>query len=202
MKRSSLNLKKEINKKASKDKRLESGIYILARDAFNKAKQKLLNTFLEHPVTKELKGGASASSSNGLTSGNLFGFIGFESNADPVNQLEKSLRSLDINIFRRRSVQSQISWSFKINLPTMEEFYSMTPMPWAQGMSWLREMEGKGIPNLAQYMNVESEHSRSTAGIETSKGGSSYLKIAYIKPMVEQFKEDVNKIQTRIISIK
>ena len=81
MKRSSLNLKNEINKKLSKDKRLESGVYILARDAFNKAKQKLLNTFLEHPVTKELKEGASASSSHGLPSGNLFGFIGFENNA-------------------------------------------------------------------------------------------------------------------------
>jgi hypothetical protein len=92
-----------------------------------------------------------------LGSGNLFGFIGFNSNDDPINQLRKILSKA--NILIHKSNRRTFTHTFRVHIATLEEMYELTPLPWAQGASWLQVLEGRGIPNLGQYAFKESENS-------------------------------------------
>ena len=68
-------------------------------------------------------------------------------------------------------MRSGFTWAYAVNMPSINDLYKVTPMPWAQGASWLRELEGRGIPNLGQYMYKNAKTSRSSEGIQGGKTG-------------------------------
>ena len=72
---------------------------------------------------------------------------------NPVQDIETLLRKTDIIIKRRQMGNKGFIWTYLVTSPSLKELYAVTPMPWANGSSWLRELEGRGIPNLGQYMH-------------------------------------------------
>ena len=52
-------------------------------------------------------------------------------------------------------MRSGFLWAYAVKIPSINNLYKITPMPWATGSSWLRELEGRGIPNLGRYMYVD-----------------------------------------------
>ena len=150
-------VKSSIQKQLRSDKDLNLQIRVLIEKQFKVAHQKLLNDFREHPITRELKVGEGAPNySGGLREGNLFGFIGFESGFDPISPIERLLVKANILIKQRKVMRSGLTWAYGVNIASINDLYKITPMPWASGSSWLRELEGRGIPNLGQYMYVDA----------------------------------------------
>ena len=86
-----------IQKELQRDVRINTEIRVMIEKQFKVLHKKLISDFLNHPVTKELKGGASSLNiTNSLPEGNLFGFIGFEAGSDPISSMQKQIEDIDI----------------------------------------------------------------------------------------------------------
>jgi len=186
-----------IQKELQRDVRINTEIRVMIEKQFKVLHKKLISDFLNHPVTKELKGGTSSSNiTNSLPEGNLFGFIGFQAGSDPTSPIQKQIEDIDILLKYKKFSNMGFTWSYIVTSPSARDLYKSTPMPWAQGSkSWLREMEGAGIPNLGQYMHKKSKVSRSEAGIQnTKKSGGGRLRIPYINHLLQSFESQLQSI--------
>jgi hypothetical protein len=191
-----------INKQLRNETQLSNQARKIIENEFRNIHSKLMNDFESHPVTRELRSGASSPNySQTLSEGNLFGFIGFTLGEDPISDIERMLENTDIFIKNKKMGQFGFIWTYIVTSPSMSDLYRSTPMPWANGSSWLRELEGRGIPNIGQYMYKRSSVSRSGAGVQNKnrpEGGR--VKIPYIKELLKKFEINLNSIQASRIS--
>ena len=196
------NLKLAIHNQIKNDKALIQEGRILIENQFKIIKKNFINHFLRHPVTKEIKNGPGSSNiTNTLPTGNLFGFIGFESGDSPLDLVENRLKETSIVIKNRKFGSYGFIWTFLVTSPSLQELYDMTPMPWANGASWLRDIEGRGIPNLGQYLFKKSSSSRSGAGIQNDNlSNGARVKIPYIRSILEDFEDSLNSIEASRVS--
>jgi hypothetical protein len=186
-------IRDSIRKQAFEDKKLKRDFRVLVERQFRESHKKLMSSFDKHPVTRELSGGPGGGNITGtLKAGNLFGFIGFDANASPITPLRKALAGA--NILIHRSDRRTFTHTFKVHIPTKEELYKLTPLPWASGISWLYALEEKGLSNLGQYVFTESPHSRSKAGIQADLPSGGKLRISYLNPILSEFEEDLSKV--------
>lgn len=169
-------LQKEVSKQYSAGfrKQIERKI----RQDVKEAQAKMILAFESHEVTRDIDRGPSGGSLPG--GGNLFSFIGFESGDQPTNALRRLLTQA-IKVKFISSTQKEIGVTFQIDIPTQDEVEALTPMPWAPGRSWAREIE-MGIPGLGQYLVKDSPASRSGKAIQIKSvirtgqlGGKPYM---------------------------
>ena len=197
-------LKTSIRKQLATDKELRSKTRILIEKQFDNLKREMMSEFTNHPVTKELESGSNASNvTQTLPSGNIFGFIGFEVGDNPTSAIYKLLEKTDIFLKQAKMGAFGFIWAYTVTSPSLRDLYSATPMPWANGSSWLRELEGRGIPNLGQYMYKKINSSRSEAGFQNKnrpQGGR--LRIPYIKKILQDFEHKLNSIEASRVSAK
>jgi len=195
-------LQKTIRSQIKNDKRLFIQINNMINGQFRSAKEKLIKEFEEHAITRELKAGPSASNISGVVpKGNLFSFIGFESGENPTEGIENLLNQTNILIKQRPMGNLGLIWTYAINIAPIAQFYSATPLPWASGASWLRQLEGGGIPNLGQYLFKRAPSSRSGTGVQSKlREGGGRAKAKYLKPLLEKFEREIDSISgaTRI----
>jgi hypothetical protein len=161
-----------------------------------KKQKQLQSDFESHPVTREIEQGPYANNISGLTNGygNLFSFIGFEANSTPTIDIKRIFdRKITYSV---RSLKQNGSFKVSMSIPTLEEVFSATPIPWAGGLSWAEGIE-KGISNLGSYVyssNTKTS-SRSGSGLQVSKStGSSFDTTPYISKIIEDFKNNLRKI--------
>lgn len=135
--------------------------------------------FEEHPVTVEIAGGVFSPNVSKTLGGktkktkNLFSFIGFPLNSDPLEPIRKSLIPSDNlgpkMVYKGKGMfgnNPRFTWT--VRAPDKQGIYKATPMPWAEGWSWAQKVETK-IPYfskfLAAYMpDAHPSVSRSTGG--------------------------------------
>lgn len=195
-------LKATIANQLRSSKQLINEGRIIIENQFKIAHDKLMKDFSSHPVTRELKSGPNSKNISGtLPEGNLFGFIGFEAGDDPLNEVEILLSRANILIKNRKFGTSGFIWTYAINMPSLSDLYKVTPSPWAKGASWLQQLEGRGMSNLGQYMYTQSPPAgRSGAGIQSGRKPGGRLRIKYIRPLLDDFEENINNMSgaTRI----
>ena len=159
---------------------------------FNTIKNKLILNFENHPITREIDGGADASNTSGTLGGvgNLFSYIGFESNERPTRPIKNLLKS-EILL---TSVVIKKDGTFFTNIlyPTPEDIFSITPLPWAEGRSWAEGIE-RGLSGFGQYLNVDSSNSRSGSGIQAKNNvrPGKFQNTKYITSLIRDFEKDV-----------
>ena len=192
-------IKLQLDAELNKSLALESKIQVkkVFNTAFEKKKKSMITEFLNHPVTVEIKGGIGASNVSGTLgggSGNLFSFIGFNSGDKPIEDILKILESTNfdyVNASKKRI-------NYRVNLPTPEEVFKATPMPWAPGRSWAKGIE-TGISGLGYYLLAERNNSRSGLGIQTSKrvrrSGSKFRNTSYISAFLKKYKKEFETLQ-------
>lgn len=131
--------------------------------------QNLNNYILEienHPVSKEIINGPNSQNlSRSLDGpGNLFSFIGFEANEEPVEKIKSIVKS---NTFLKFKDFKSAAFNFSVFTPSPQEIYSQTPMPFENGRSWVKGIE-KGISGFSNYLyGLIFPQSRSGRAIQT-----------------------------------
>jgi hypothetical protein len=157
-------------------------------------KREMITEFLNHPITQEIRSGPSGSNTSGTLGGvsNLFAFIGFESGDDPIEPILQILESIEASF----AGDIPMGNKFNINMPTAEDIFAVTPMPWAVGRSWARGIE-TGISGLGYTLRRASPQSRSGEAIQSSVKirGSSFKNTAYISALINKYSKKISKLK-------
>jgi hypothetical protein len=152
-------------------------------------KEILIKNFNNHPVTMEIEAGEEASNISGTLGhkGNLFSFIGFPEGSNPVSVVRELLSEIKLGNMKKNIAYNTIE--FKVDVPSQEQFESVTKMPWETGRSWLYEIE-RAISGLSSYLYGQFKNSRSGTGLEADhevSSGRTFTPIKYFSAMMEKF---------------
>jgi hypothetical protein len=181
-----LDVQKILNNQAPKI--LRKDFEGIATNKFKNIKNQLLLEFNNHIITKEIRLGPNGSNISGTLGGNsnLFAFIGFEENDDPIQPILNILEKIEIRFTRDISIGSL----FTITIPEPSDIFAVTPMPWASGRSWAEGIE-KGISGLGFLIKNNSSLSRSGAALQSSVKirGGSYKNTQYISALLKKYKK-------------
>lgn len=163
---------------------------------FQKVKQEIISEFDKHPVTVEIEQGIEASNISGTLNGitNLYSYIGFESNSDPIEPIRKLLNNSTYRIIRNKS-NPESTVIFEI--PTAADIFAVTPMPWAMGRSWAKGIES-GISGLGYYLK-KIKNSRSGLGVQSKtqiRSGAVFKNTQYISNLINKFNKKLKNIES------
>lgn len=166
----------------------------IVRRAFEKIKTKMIAEFLAHPVTREIEGGINASNVSGTLGGitNLYSFIGFNADSNPIEPIEDLLLRTDIRFVK---INKQ-TIEFEVTLPEAQEIFKATPLPWAPGRSWAKGIES-GLSGLGYYLKKSSSGSRSGLGVQTSqkvRKGVKFNNTKYISSFLKKYQKQFENI--------
>jgi hypothetical protein len=161
-------------------------------------KDEMIRDFLNLPVTKEIMAGPTSSNISGTLGGygNLFSFIGFQKGANPIDPIINLLNQTTYNI-SRVSPRGQIKLT--IVMPSSNDIFNATPVPWAPGLSWAQRIE-TGMSGLGNYLNKSSSSSRSGSGVQSGKKARSgrFLNTKYITHFLKKWQRIFLKIEKKI----
>jgi len=161
-------------------------------------KDEMIRDFLNLPVTKEIMAGPTSSNISGTLGGygNLFSFIGFQKGANPIGPIINLLNQTTYNI-SRVSPRGQIKLT--IVMPSSNDIFNATPVPWAPGLSWAQRIE-TGMSGLGNYLNKSSSSSRSGSGVQSGKKARSgrFLNTKYITHFLKKWQRIFLKIEKKI----
>jgi len=162
------------------------------------AQQNLLKSFEKHPVTSEIRGGASSSNLSGTLGGigNLFTYIGFSSGDKPLTILRVLLEQYEIRYHHAKG-----RTTINITVPTTAELFKATPMPWATGRSWAKGIE-TGISGLGRYLYQDSARSRSGGALQV-KGrlrAGKFSNTSYLSSILNNYYKEIRKIEKETIT--
>lgn len=161
---------------------------------FEEQKKIMIREFLNLPITRELLAGPRASNTSGTLGGygNLFSFIGFESGSSPVSPIIDLLQKTDIKF---TGLSSRGTTRIRIEMPSSKDIFAVTPLPWANGISWAKGIE-TGLSGLGQYMKTNSTFSRSGAGIQSSSRlrPGRFSNTPYISRFINKWQKEFIKL--------
>tara|TARA_Y100000592_G_C5482423_1_gene326499 strand:- start:2402 stop:2974 length:573 start_codon:yes stop_codon:yes gene_type:complete len=187
----SSSVNRSINKQLYTEARNPVKNFIL--EEFDDIKKEMIRSFENHPVTRELDAGPKSSNiSKTLSKGNLFSFIGFDAGEKPTEVIRQSLHNSRIVI----SKGTKGTFNFDFFLPNMEELFKSTPLPWANGRSWLKGIE-QGMSGLGRYLYSENlPTSRSGTGIQVKgSSGGRFRNVSYMSAILRSTKRKLEKIR-------
>lgn len=175
----------------------------IVRLRFEQVKREMINDFLDHPVTKEIKDGPSAQNiSNTLGGyGNLFSYIGFYDGEDPTEPILDELRKSTI-VFSRL-IDGGAVWN--IYIPAKQDIWEVTPMPWAEGRSWAKGVE-TGISGLGEYfytLRGGLQNSRSETAVQVKsklRGKNRFKNVKYISDLLNRYEKRFAQLDESSIS--
>lgn len=162
----------------------------------------MLQNFEDHPVTREIDGGPYSPNLSGTLSGvedgNLFSFLGFYSGEDPIQTIRDQL-SRPISI---RKIQHISGRRFKVTiqgLPDKKTIFSMTPLPWASGRSWIDGIE-HGVAGFGGYLilSPRKQPSKSRSGVALQSKGSvrrgGFKNAPYLSQILLKFQQNLRNL--------
>ena len=161
------------------------------------AQQEMIKDFSSHAVSAEIEGGPTASNLSGTLGGygNLFSFIGFSQGEDPLSAIKDMLsKKIDVRV---RGIGLG---KFKITVfvPSKEEIFSVTPLPWASGASWAESIE-RGLSNLGSYLYSSSGFRESSSGhaiqVKNLKKSVTFKTTPYISKIMSDFRKNLENIK-------
>ena len=174
-------IRKQAPKVAKKDIRKE------VEKRFNKVKDEMIAEFLAHPVTKEIASGPNGSNTSGTLGGvsNLFAFIGFDSGDQPILPILELLKKTDI-IFKRDWKGRFVGSEFEITLPTREQIFAITPLPYIGGRSWSEGIE-RGISGLGFLIRKKDGRSGSAIQTRVKVRKGKFQNVPYISSLLNKY---------------
>jgi hypothetical protein len=163
--------------------------------AVREAQQKMIQDFESHPVTQEIDSGPEGYNQSGTLGGygNLYSFIGFEEGMDPLTVIRRLLKKA-LTIRAIPSNHKSMIMQFEVTLPSKEDLFNATPMPWQSGRSWAEGIE-RGISGLGNYINRTSFSSRSGEGVQTKNRirGGQFRNTKYLSAILVELQKNIYK---------
>ena len=163
---------------------------------FKEIKAEMIKEFLSHPVTQEIMEGPSAPNISGTLGGvsNLFAFIGFNAGDQPLAPILNLLETVNI-LYNKEYKEKGIGVSFNVFLPTAEDIFAITPLPWATGRSWAEGIE-RGISGLG-YL-VRKSGGRSGVAVQSrvrKVRGGGFQNTPYISSFIKRYKKRFEELK-------
>lgn len=167
----------EIRKIVAQNKAIDEKTTILVESRFELAKDKMLETFYNSKVSREIRSDAEGDNITGTLSdaevpGNLFAFLGFEngSGEEIIQELKELIdKGTYLNTTRVKSTSDNIiRYRFTGKVPTEEEIKEATPVHWgdtARGRSWVAIVEN-GTNAFTYYLYKRWEKGRSLEALQ------------------------------------
>lgn len=184
-----LDIKSIRNKVLSSTKAKEKALD-KAEKKVEKEKNKLIEAFDNHEVTKEIAAGPKASNNSGTLGGygNLFSFIGFEANSDPITPVKELLNEIEVKNIKKNGDEYRAT----VKYPSQSEIRKATPLPFEAGRSWAEGIE-KGISGFTQYIYTKFLSGRSKEGLQSdkAKGSGSFKKQDYLNLLLQDFIKNI-----------
>jgi hypothetical protein len=176
--------------------RLTSGQSLVKK--FESMKRSMVREFLNLPVTKEILAGPGATNTSGTLGGygNLFSFIGFDAQEQPIEPIITLLNQTSITVSK---ISRSGSINVRITMPSKNDIFAVTPLPWATGISWAQRIE-LGLSGLGVYFNKESASSRSSMGvqIENKIRPGAFTNVPYVSQFIKRWHNLFLKIEKQI----
>mgnify|MGYP001340091690 FL=1 len=167
-----------------------------AKRKFKRIKAEMIKEFLSHPITQEIMEGPSAPNISGTLGGvsNLFAFIGFDAGNQPVAPILERLEAVDI-IYNKEYKEKGIGVSFNVFLPTAEDIFAITPLPWATGRSWAEGIE-RGISGLGYLLKKSGGRSGAAVQSRVNKvRGGRFQNTPYISSFIKRYKKRFEELK-------
>lgn len=181
-------LKENINSALLKNDKIYKEAKIVAQEIMTDNLNRYISELENHPVSQEISEGSNANNTSRTLDGegNLFSFIGFESNDRPIERLKNIVKS---NTFIKFKNSKNSIFNFSVFTPSPTEVYSETPMPFEGGRSWIKGIE-KGISGFSNYLyGLIFPQSRSGRAIQTENKirKSNFKPTAYFTKLYNDF---------------
>ena len=161
-----------------------------AKEKFKKIKAEMIKEFLDNPITQEIMAGPSGVNISGTLDGvsNLFAFIGFNEGEDPIAPILIILENVDMQ-YNREIRRGKPGLMFKVNLPTAEDIFAVTPLPWATGRSWAEGIE-RGLSGLGYLLRKNKGRSGAAVQSRVRKvRGGKFRNTPYISSLLKKYRQ-------------
>ena len=161
-----------------------------AKEKFKKIKAEMIKEFLDNPITQEIMAGPSGVNISGTLDGvsNLFAFIGFNEGEDPIAPILIILENVDMQ-YNREIRRGKPGLMFKVNLPTAEDSFAVTPLPWATGRSWAEGIE-RGLSGLGFLLRKNKGRSGAAVQSRVRKvRGGKFRNSPYISSLLKKYRQ-------------
>ena len=161
-----------------------------AKEKFKKIKAEMIKEFLDNPITQEIMAGPSGVNISGTLDGvsNLFAFIGFNEGEDPIAPILIILENVDMQ-YNREIRRGKPGLMFKVNLPTAEDSFAVTPLPWATGRSWAEGIE-RGLSGLGYLLRKNNGRSGAAVQSRVRKvRGGKFRNSPYISSLLKKYRQ-------------
>jgi len=166
------------------------------KDKFKKIKNELIKEFLSDPVTIEILQGARGSNISGTLGGvsNLFAFIGFDSGEQPISPILQSLENIQIT-YNKEIRKRGIGVEFDVSMPTAQDIFTITPLPWASGRSWAEGIE-RGLSGLGYLLRKDGGRSGAAVQSRVNKIRSGkFQNRPYISALIRKYTKRFEDLQ-------
>ena len=160
------------------------------RKEFKKIKDEMLKEFLTDSVTLEILEGAGATNISGTLGGvsNLFAFIGFDSGEQPITPILQLLEGTQIT-YKQEIRKREIGVEFDVSLPTAQDIFAVTPLPWASGRSWSEGIE-RGLSGLGYLLRKSGGRSGAAVQSRVNKVRSGrFQNRPYISALIKKYRK-------------
>jgi hypothetical protein len=172
-----------------------------AQRALRKAKKSYMDAFDDHPITKELSAGISASNSSGTLGGygNLRTFMGFSYN--PITKLRSILKTGFAVKKEMPTKKKDGVRTFVFSYPDknyLEAHTTSLKLEFETGRNWVLAIE-RGISGFSNYMYKKFRGGRSGKGLQSgstiNRGTSSFKATPYRSVFEQAFKDGIKKFK-------
>ena len=184
-------LLRELTVDSPNNKSMAQAIRKVIEPKIKEDQRELEKEFKIHPITIELKAGPRAANISGTLGGygNLFSFIGFSGGSRPTEIISQRIKF----VVKRRNNKGRYTITFYI--PSAEEIYDLTPIPWMTGKSWAKSIEEGGLTNLGQFLFSAKGFGQSNSGtgmqVKNRSSGVRFSRTPYIGELIGNFKKNL-----------
>ena len=191
-------LLRELTSDNPNDKTMGMALRGVIQPKLEERRKELAKKFEVHPITVELNAGPRASNSSGVLGGygNLFSFIGFSAGSNPTDIISKIFN--EKIRFKVRRINTRGRYRVTFFIPSIEEIYSLTPIPWMTGKRWVEGIEAGSITNLGQYLYSSKGFGDSSSGtgiqVKNRSSGVSLSRTPYVGKLINEFKKSLLRL--------
>lgn len=159
-------LKQNISSAIESNSSIVKKAMIIAEESMKENLDKYISEIDSHPVSREISNGPNSENLSRTLDGrgNLFSFIGFNTEDEPIDKIKSIIKE---NTFLKFKNFKNISFNFTVFSPDPAEIHEKTPMPFENGKSWVKGIE-RGISGFSNYLyGLIFPQSRSGRAIQT-----------------------------------